>query len=324
MPLPSTFRPAWWLPGPHSQTVWAAIARRPSLPPLDWEEIPLPDGDFVEIARARAPVPDTAPTVVIAHGLTGSIQSPHVAGLFRAVAARGWRAVAFHFRGCGRRPNRSPIGYHSGKTDDLRHVLGALRDRHPGRLGVVGFSLGANVVLKLLGEDGRSPSADAAAAVSPPLLLDVCADRMERGLSRAYQAYLLHELDRYVRRKIAAGVPIDPARLRGIRSFRDFDGAITAPLHGFTDAADYYTKASCRQFLPAIAAPTLVIHAADDPFFTPDVIPEPDELPGCVRFELAAHGGHVAFVEGSVPLRGRYHVDQRVPDFLAAHLEVLA
>mgnify|MGYP002819819129 CR=1 FL=1 len=317
MPLvDSPFRPAWWLPGPHAQTLWAALARRAPRPPLRWEELELPDGDFLELAHVDRPVPDDAPTALVLHGLAGSVHSPHVAGVIDALSHRGWRTVAFHFRGCGRKPNRSVIGYHSGKTDDPRFVLQTLRERHGGPLALVGFSLGANVTLKLLGEDGADSVVDVAAAVSPPLQLDRCADRMERGLSQFYQRALLRDLGTYVRDKAQAGVDLDPAVLDRIHTFRDFDDLVTAPAHGFVDSADYYARASCRPFLADIAVPTLVIHAHDDPFFTRDVVPGAGEVPENVRFELAPSGGHVGFVEGSVPLRGHYHADQRIPDFL--------
>lgn len=276
---------------------------------------------MLELAHVGPEPTPHAPTVLVLHGLAGSVESPHVAGLLAACRDRGWRAVAFHFRGCGRAPNRSTIGYHSGKSDDPRFVLRLLRQRCPGPVAAVGFSLGANVLLKLLGEDGPDAPVDAAAAVSPPLLLDRCADRLERGFSRLYQRVLLDRLRDYVRARAAAGVPLDTSVLPGLRTFRDFDDAITAPLHGFADSADYYRRVSSRRFLPDIAVPTLVVHALDDPFFTPDVVPGPDEVPDCVRFEVASRGGHVGFVEGRLPGYGRYHVDRRVPDFLAGHLD---
>jgi uncharacterized protein len=323
MTVDSDFRPAWWLPGPHLQTVWANLARRAPRLPLRWETVPLPDDDFVEVAWVDRPRPAGAPTVLVLHGLAGDVHSPHVRGLLAALDERGWRAGCFHFRGCGRVPNRTPTAYHSGLTSDPRVVLRALHARHRGPLGVVGFSLGANVLLKLLGEDGTEAVVDAAAAVSPPLVLDRCADRMEQGVSRLYQRNLLRRLDRYVRDKItrleAEGVtsPVDRQTLRGIRTFRDFDDRITAPLHGFADSADYYERASSRPYLGRIAVPTLVVHSLDDPFFAPDVVPDPSELPASVRFELAPRGGHVGFVEGHLPGRARYHVDRRVPAFLA-------
>lgn len=317
MLVDSPFRPAWWLPGPHAQTLWAGLGRRMPRFDLDWERVDLPDGDFVELATiAGRSLPESAPTALLLHGLTGSVDSPHLAGLLAELDRRGWRAIAFHFRGCGPTPNTSTIGYHSGKTDDPRHVLERLRERHRGPLAVVGFSLGANVVLKMLGEGEATGLVDVAAAVSPPLVISRCADRMERGLSSLYQRTLLKGLDQYMRRRAAAGAPLDLSVLDGIRTFRDFDDRVTAPAHGFADSADYYARVSSRQFLPRITTRTLVIHAVDDPFFTPDVVPSPDEIPDCVTFELAPRGGHVGFVEGSVPFRGRYHLDDRIPAFL--------
>lgn len=315
MPVESPFRPAWWLPGPHAQTLWASLGRRVPRLDLHWEELELPDGDFVELAHVGTHRPGV-PTVMVVHGLAGSVESPHVAGLLAALHTRGWNATAFHFRGCGRRPNRTPVGYHSGKTDDPRYALSVLRERVDGPLAAVGFSLGANVMLKLLGEDGENAVVDAAAVVSPPLVLDRCADRMERGFSRLYQHVLVRDLVEYVRAKAEPDGPVDLRALGRVRTFRDFDELITAPLHGFDDSADYYARASSRPFLPRITVPTLVIHSSDDPFFTPDVVPEPHELPEVVRFELAPRGGHVGFVEGRLPGRGRYHIDTRVPAFL--------
>ena len=196
-------------------------------------------------------------------------------------------------------------------------MLRQLRERSDAPLAVVGFSLGANVTLKMLGEDGDDALVDAAAAISPPLVLARCADRMERGFSRLYQHGLLKDLKAYVRAKdLPDGPPVDLRKLESVTTFRGFDDLVTAPIHGFADSADYYEQASSRAYLPRITVPTLVIHAHDDPFFDPSVVPQPDELPPCVEFELAPSGGHVGFVEGRLPFRGRYHVDQRVPEFL--------
>jgi len=281
--------------------------------------VELPDGDVVEVAwvaRGRAPDDDpTRPTALLLHGLTGSVDSAHVRGLLSALTAAGWRAGCFHFRGCGRGPNRTATGYHSGQSGDPRHVLQRLRARWPrAPLAAIGFSLGANVLLKLLGEDGEAAPVDLAVAVSPPLVLNLCADRMERGLSRGYQRHLVRKLVEYVRAKPAAMAAVDPTALARVRTFRDFDDLVTAPLHGFASADDYYRRCSSRPFLPHVAVPTLVIHALDDPFFQPEVVPRPDELPPPVRFELSRRGGHVGFVEG----KGRYYVDRRVPKWLSA------
>lgn len=320
MPVESPFRPAWWLRGHHAQTVWAALARRTPRVPLRWQTLPLSDGDVLELAWVDAPHRPGTPVVAVLHGLAGSVDSPHVLGVLDAIHAQGWRAVCVHFRGTGRRPNRRPVGYHSGKTDDPREALAWLKQQDPSApLAVVGFSLGANVTLKLLGEDGDAATVEAAVAVSPPLVLSECADRMERGLSRLYQQRLLRDLKAWVRSGPLAQA-VDLGALARARTFREFDDAVTAPLGGFDSSADYYTRCSSRPFLPHIVRPTLVIHAERDPFFTPDVVPAPSELPPNVRFELSTHGGHVGFVEGRLPGRGRYYLDRRIPEFLAEHL----
>jgi len=311
----SAFRPPRWLRSPHGQTLWGAVLRRAPRLALTWESFDLPDGDVVEVAWVSGEHRADAPTALLIHGLTGSVDSAHIRGLLAALAAHGWRAGCFHFRGCGRSPNRTPTGYHSGQSADPRHVLQQLRARWPGApLAAVGFSLGANVLLKLVGEDGPTAPIDAAVAVSPPLVLNLCADRMERGLSRVYQRHLVRKLQAYVRSKPMAVV--DPAALARVRTFRAFDDLVTAPLHGFASAEDYYRRCSSRPFLRDIAVPTLVIHARDDPFFQPEVVPTDAELSPTVRFELSERGGHVGFVAG----RGRYWVDHRVPRWLDATL----
>ncbi|MFT5454492.1 MAG: putative alpha/beta-fold hydrolase [Myxococcota bacterium] len=313
-PIPSPFRPPWWLRNAHAQTLWGSVLRRSPALDLTWEVFDLPDGDFVEVAWVDRETAPSAPTVLVLHGLTGSVQSKPVRGLLQAFSNLGWHAGCFHFRGCGRGPNRTAIGYHSGKTDDPRHVLATLRGRSEGPLAVAGVSLGANVLLKLLGEDGATAPVDAAVAISPPLRLRPCVDRMERGLSQLYQAHLLRRLVAGVREKVP--LPVDAAALARCRTFREFDDLVTAPLHGFRDAEDYYQRASSTPFLLGIRTPTLVIHARDDPFFTPEVVPTAAELPDTVRFELSPTGGHVGFVGGA----SRYHLDTRVPEWLAPHL----
>ena len=309
----SAFRPPWWLRNPHLQTLWVSLVRRGPRPPLRWEVFTLDDGDFVEVAWVDRPVPRDAPTVLFIHGLTGSVESVQIRSLLQVMSDQGWRAGCFHFRGSGRGPNRTPLGYHSGMSEDPRAILRRLRQRHSSPLAAVGISLGANVLLKLLGEDGDDAPVDAAVALSAPLVLRLCVDRMERGFSSVYQHHLLRRLVQQVKSR---PVPISPAELEACRTFRDFDNLVTAPIHGFESAEDYYARSSCRPFLPGIRRPTLIIHAEDDPFFQPGVVPSPAELPASVCFELAAHGGHVGFVEGV----GRYYCDSRVPAWLSETL----
>lgn len=310
------FKPAWWLPGAHLQTLYPALVRERRPPPLLRERFELPDGDFLDLDWSPA---QNGPLVVILHGLEGSVRSHYAAGLMHALHSCRRQSVLMHFRGCSGEPNRLPKSYHSGYTEDLHTLLAALARRHPGRsLYLVGVSLGGNVVLKWLGEHPSQSFVERAVAVSVPFELNKAALRMERGLSRLYQYHLLRKLRRAARQKTEwPGFPVRRDALRSLTTFRRFDDAVTAPLHGFRDVDDYYARASSRQYLHAIRTPTLVLHAADDPFMTPDAIPGAGELGGGVTLELSAHGGHVGFVAGRWPWAPVYWLDQRVCEAFA-------
>jgi predicted alpha/beta-fold hydrolase len=315
--IESGFRPAWWLPGAHAQTLWSALAYRPPLPALRRERLELPEGDFLDLAWTGS----DGPTVIVLHGLEGGLRSPYICGILRALSARGFRAVLMLFRGCSGEPNRLPRSYHSGETSDLRHVIATLRRRVPGgRLHAVGYSLGGNALLKYLGESGATSGLATAVAVSVPFVLAEAADRLNRGFSRLYQWWLVRALQKKIGIKFnhkPSPVPLD--RLSQFWSFWEFDDAVTAPLHGFRDAADYYQRSSARQYLRQIRTPTLILHAADDPFTTPAAVPQPEELAPDVTLELSATGGHVGFVSGTWPWAARYWLEERIPAFLTEH-----
>lgn len=314
--IESTFQPPWWLRGPHAQTLFPNTLRRVSLPVVEWEVFELSDGDFLELAWTGPP---DGPIAVVLHGLGGSYESPPVRGMSHALSARGWRVCCFHFRGCGRGPNRTLTAYHSGMTSDPLEVFRALGQRFPHRTRVaVGYSLGGNVLLRLLGEGGDEVPLHAAVAVSVPLLLDRCADRMERGPSRLYQAVLLRRLRRYLHARPGPTPTSGPvAGALAARTFRAFDDAFTAPVHGYADAADYYTRASSRPLLHRVTCPTLIVQSVDDPFMHADVVPEAHELSPSTTLELARGGGHVGFVAGT-PWQPTYWLDHRVPEWLGA------
>lgn len=283
------------------------------------ERLELPDGDFVDLdwtAREHGPV------VIVLHGLEGSSNSKYVRGLLRAIDAAGWRGVVLHFRGCSGEPNRLARSYHSGETRDLQFLVDTLRTREPGTpLTAVGYSLGGNVLLKWLGERERRAPLAAAVAVSVPMVLQESADRLDHGLSRLYQWVLLRSLRRsYARkaRRIAMPGDITPHRYR---RFWDFDHHVTARLHGFDSASHYYTVSSSRAYLARICTPTLVVHAKDDPFTSPRIVPGPHELSSTVKLELHASGGHVGFVGGRWPWHARYWLEERIPAFLAQHMQ---
>lgn len=262
--------------------------------------------------------------MLLLHGLEGSSQSAYLQGQIRALQATGVQSVVMHFRGCSGEPNRLPRTYHSGETEDLDRVVRWLRRHWPERpRGVVGYSLGGNVLLKWLGERGYDAPVSAAVAVSVPMELAACAERMERGFSRIYLWRLVGSLRRKVLEKYARSpTPLDLDRVRHARGFREFDNLVTAPLHGFSSADDYYRRCSSRGFLAGIRRPTLIVHALDDPFMTPSVLPDASSLPRHVTLELSPHGGHVGFVEGAGPLglRPDYWLERRVPAFIIHQL----
>lgn len=316
--IASDFRPAWWLPGAHAQTLWPAFFRRPAKLDLRWERLELDDGDFLDLVWSG---PDNAPVVVLFHGLQGGTRSHYVPGIQQRLHQRGFRTCLMLFRGRGREPNRLPISYHSGKTDDAQRVLehiGKTTGQPP--YAAVGVSLGGNMLLKWLGEQGDASPLSKAVAVSVPFQLDQAAQRLASGLSRLYQKHLVDSLvDDYRAKFTRIDSPLD-VRLDQLTDFYRFDDQITAPLHGFDGADDYYRRCSSRQFIPQIHVPTLILHARNDPFVYPNTPPEADELPDNVWLELPQDGGHVGFVSGRWPGVADYYMERRVADWIAGKL----
>ena len=313
----SAFKPAWWLPGPHLQTLFPHIFRKQSPPALTRERIELDDGDFLDIDWSGN---NSGPLVLLLHGLEGSIRSHYATGLMNSLSRCGFQVVLLNFRGCSGEPNRLPRSYHSGDTDDVDTILGRLVKQNPQRpVYTVGTSLGGNVLLKWLGENPDQTLVKKAVAISVPFELHIAAHRLERGVSRLYQAHLLYKLRRSTRSKAARmALPIDVNCLSRVKSFRQFDDQVTAPLHGFDGVDDYYRRASSRPFIKNIKTPTLILHALDDPFMTPAAVPEDDELGPGVQLELSESGGHVGFVGGILPWKPRYWIDARVCTYLQA------
>lgn len=323
------FRPARWLPGGHLQTLFSPLLRRRPQLPRQRQRLALSDGDFLDLDW-YGPESTAGPCIILLHGLTGSAESPYILGQQQALAARGWRSVAVNWRGCSGEPNQRARSYHSGASDDLAEVVGHLRQQLPQHdLAAVGYSLGGNVLLKYLGECGADCPLQAAAAVSVPFHLDQCADRIGEGFSRVYQARFLRDLLAYVanKRRLFAhhSLSAEQARLdalgtlEGMDSLWDFDDRVTAPLHGFASAADYYQRCSSRFFLAGIQVPTLIVQALNDPFVYPHSVPELAELSASTRMELHPRGGHVGFIEGP-PWRPGYYLERRLPEWLAQQL----
>lgn len=322
------FRPAWWLNNPHLQTLYPALLRK--VPPLQRkrERLSTPDGDFIDLDWYGE---NKGVIVILLHGLSGSSESGYIIGLQRALQQCGFASVAMNFRGCSGEPNRLARCYHSGETEDIGFVHQSLSQRYPeAAFAAVGFSLGGNVLLKWLGEQGDKVNLSAAVAVSAPLLLNECATKLDNGFSRIYRKHLLDELKHYMHAKQrflqTNGLEAEADKLAGlgnladIQSFWQYDDRVVAKLHGFSDVHDYYRRSSSRQFLAAIRVPTLLIQAEDDPFMTPAVLPSADELAPLVQLEVCSGGGHVGFVVSRNRCSADYWLEQRIPLFLRKYL----
>ncbi len=310
--IKSAFRPAWWLPGPHLQTLWPSLLRPRMSLELSLRRIELADGDFIDLALGGT----AGPRVLVIHGLEGNLQSHYTSHLMAALARAGFRSIFLFLRGCSETPNRLDRAYHSGASEDLAEVLDVLsRDPEGPPMAAVGYSLGGNLLLKYLGETAV-PRIQRAVAISVPFVLRDAMLRLDIGFSRIYRRHLLRKLKANLRRKFASRSFPLPVDFDQIHDFNQFDDTITAPLNGFAGVFDYYTRASSRPLLSRIHTPTLILHAKDDPFMFPTTIPWEHELGPGVTLELSDHGGHVGFVAGPWPWRAHDWLESRILTFL--------
>ncbi len=300
---PLFFQASRWLRGAHRQTIWPLFIKGP-LPPYRRQRWDTPDGDFIDLDWVDgAP---GQPCVVLFHGLEGSSHSTYARALMHAMHTRGWHGVVVNFRGCSGEPNRLPRAYHSGDVVEIDWILRRLHALHWPALFAVGVSLGGNALLKWLAEHAPANEAasllNAAATVSAPVDLAAAEGELARGVKRAYVRYFLRSLVPKALEK-AARFPglMDVVAIKRCRTLREFDEAVTAPLHGFRDATDYYARASAKPLLGSINTPTLLLHAFDDPFLPFSAMPAVSDLPREVTPDFLDQGGHVGFVQGAWP-----------------------
>lgn len=319
------FRPSrLWL-DPHAQTMLANTVRSSDGVVFHRVRLDTPDGDFIDLdfpTVSGVKLEPDAPMVLLLHGLEGSARRGYACEVYRQLASRGLRAVGMNFRSCSGELNRTSRLYHAGVTDDVAYVVDWLEKRLPGiRKGAVGFSMGANTLLKYLGEQGGETSIGAAAVISPPFDLARVSANFSNGSGRLYASRFLKELRQKALAHAQENNPhLDTDLLLSVQTVLDFDNAFTAPLHGFRDAQDYYTKNSCGPYLPQIEVPTLIIRAMDDPLFAHDIpyasIAQNENLFPA----LVPHGGHVGFAEGVWPGRFQYWAERQAARFLQAKL----
>ncbi|GGG51515.1 hypothetical protein GCM10011403_05880 [Pseudohongiella nitratireducens] len=309
-------QPPWVLAGGHRQTLWRKFISKPQLR-RQRRRVELADGDFLDLDWLKPDttqnnLPDTPAKdtlVLLVHGLAGSSESPYILNMQQSLAQIGMNSAALNLRSCSGEPNRLAKSYYSGCSDDVEQVVAQLLDGENTveRVIAVGYSLGANVLVKWLAETRFSNQVVCGVSVSNPLRLDVCCASMDKGIPFWYGRYFLQQLCRDLEEKYhlfqEKGDSEGLAQLDALGNWRkartlwEFDDWVTAPMHGFDSARDYYQRCSSRQFIAGVKVPLLILHAADDPIIPPGVLPAKDEVPANVHIKLSPSGGHVGFID---------------------------
>lgn len=317
----SQYRPPLLLRQGDLHTVLPYLMRR--VPGVDYrrERVGTPDGDFLDL---DFPLSNTGkrPLVVMVHGLEGDSQANYITGLANALDKGGFDSVALNFRGCSGEANRKLISYHSARTEDLDFVVGLLADRGHADLVVVGFSLGGNVTLKYAGEGGGSLRSElkAVAAVATPCDIGSSCERLQQFRNRLYLLRFMRSLRQKAVEKALQfpEAPFSVDQARKLRNFKEHDDMVTAPIHGFRDADDYYARASSKQYLHGLRIPALLINAQDDPFLTPACMPVEEARRNPYLFlEMPKYGGHVGF-RGSNGMAGHFWHEERIISWLGS------
>ncbi|MDA0348228.1 MAG: alpha/beta fold hydrolase [Verrucomicrobia bacterium] len=301
MPLvQSTYKPPFLFRSAHLQTIYPALFRKVPLVTSDRERITTPDGDFLDLDWNIKKC--SKRLVILTHGLEGNSRQAYMQGMARVFSIQGWNVLSWNFRGCSGEINRYLQSYHSGATEELQTILGHVFKRDQfSEIALVGFSLGGNVTLKYLGDraDSLDTRIKSAVAISVPCDLKSSSLRLEDSQNRIYMERFMKTLRTKIREKMERFPgQLDDTNLDKMKTFREFDGGFTAPIHGFTSAEDYWARSSSKPVLKNIIIPTLLINAADDPFLAEDCYPmtlarESDRF----HLEIPFHGGHVGFIQ---------------------------
>ena len=295
-----------WLPGGNLQTIWPALcSRQHGRPSFTYqrERWTTPDGDFIDVDWR--PGPAAAPLIVNFHGLEGSSNSHYAQAFAKFSSEQGYGFVVPHFRGCSGEVNRGPRAYHSGDFEEVGWILNRMRERHQGPIFAVGVSLGGNALLRWAAEMGHDASrvVSAVAAVSSPVDLYASGQAIGRGFNRlVYTRMFLNSMKPKALDKLKQYPGLfDGASLAKARDLYAFDNIFTAPLHGFKNTQDYWTRASSKPHLNQIRIPTLVFNARNDPFVPAWCLPQQSQIGAWVTLWQPEEGGHVGFPQGSPP-----------------------
>ncbi len=316
-----TFEPAYGMKNRHIQTLYSSFFRKKIVLNTSVEVFELNDGDFIECFWCEKPPFDDRDIVILFHGLEGSYKSSYIQGVMNSLKKAGINSVLMHFRGCSGKVNRLPRAYHSGDTADAKAWIEHLVKQYPNsKLHAVGYSLGGNMLLKLLGEWGNKSPLVSAVSVCAPMQLDISANTINKGFAKIYQSYLLRHLKsslhkKYKNHPMQSLINLEENSIKNIKTLWAFDDVYTAKIHGFGTAKEYYKCSSSKQYLKKIITKTLIIHANDDPFMTKEILPDKSEISDSIELEIHPHGGHVGFIGGTV-LKPIYWLENRIVEYI--------
>ena len=322
--MSNSFVPAMGLSNGHIQTIWPFIFRKAPRLNRTRERFATPDNDFSDVdwyGNGEKGI------VILMHGLTGCSSSHYILGLQQALERQNFTTAALNFRACSGEPNLKAGSYHAGFTNDIHQLYQTIRKQNPNTpIYTVGFSLGGNIMLKWLGEYADELDISGAVAVSVPFKLANCADKVDTGLSKIYRYHLIGEMKKKLAGKLKFfeenNLHSESQKLKAlgdigwIKSFWEFDHHVVAALHGFDGVNDYYQKNSSIGFLKDIQTNTLLIHAKDDPFMSPSVLPNEHELSKSTRLITTQNGGHVGFINRNTEGEVDYWLERKVVSFL--------
>ncbi|MEJ2181047.1 MAG: hydrolase [Gammaproteobacteria bacterium] len=328
MIIQSAFRPPLTIRNRHIQTILPFFIKAKNNIPYQKQRLELPDGDFVDVfwcdsqsASEQPTLSNSQPIAIVLHGMGGCFQSHYIPGMIRTLLNQGYRVAFLHARGCSGEVNRLPTTFHAADTSELDFLVQTIMQQHPDApIAAVGFSLGGSILLKWLAETGNTRLLSAGVALSVPFDLSATAQSLNQGFSQTYQTYLLQNLKSLAIEKLRAHpAPLNTQQIKAIKSLREYDNLMTAPINGFGNVDNYYGIASCRQYLGEIKTPTLILNAVDDPFIPEYSIPESAALSKPVTLELSRHGGHVGFVANIFMPNFRYF-NLRASQYLHSHI----
>lgn len=309
----SHYTPPLFLFSPHLETIYPALLRKVTVQPFARERIATPDNDFLDLDWLQQ---GSKNLVIISHGLEGNSQRAYIKGMAKVFFENGYDVLAWNYRGCSEEMNRQLRFYHSGATDDLNVVIDhAIDNKKYTSLSLIGFSLGGNITLKLLGEKISRKEITKAVAISVPMDLKTSCEKISRPSNWIYSYRFLKSLKTKIIRKASLIPGLDISGIDRVRTLMQFDNRYTAPLHGFRDAIDYYTRCSSIHFLNDIKIPTLIVNTLNDPFLTKECFPSQAlENHPFVTLEILLRGGHVGFAQFNK--NGLYWSEQRALDFI--------